>query len=1034
MPTNLEYSFGEFPARTVRRACGKKKKQKTSIMKKVFGFILPLLFGTLFSSAQNVGYTIKGTVTNKSSGRPLAGVSIITIPGNKGVMTDINGNYTIEVAAQDVELQFSNVGFIPQTIKLKNEAQLNVELTEDMQSLNEVVVVGYGTQRKKDLTGAVSVVDVKEINKKSVATLDQALQGQVAGVDVTSNSGSPGSSMMVRIRGIGTLNNSDPLFVVDGMMTGDINFLNSNDVESIQVLKDASATAIYGSRGANGVVIITTKKGKKGNALISLNTYYGIQNPWKSSNVMDGPTWASLRNEALVAAGYSPVIADPAAQPTYDYFKDITHANAPMYNFNLSVSGATDKGDYFLSADKFSQDGILNKTGFKRLTFRSNASYNIRPWLKIGENLTMAKTNHTSQYENDEWTSMLITAFTRDPVTPVKDENGKFNKAIYSDVWNPAATIEYTNDKSINYRTIGDVYAHFTLLKNLVLKSDYQFEYSFGEADSYTPVYYVFGMQKNDVSKLGKYNSGFFIRQWSNTLNYDTKFGKHNVSAMIGVETYASDYKWNSINVNNVPSDNPDVRFIDNALGKNGAVVGGSMSQLRLLSGLARLNYSYKDRYLFTSNFRADGSSKFLNSKNKWGYFPSFSAGWKISEEPFMQAVQFISNLKLRAGWGQIGNEGSVAPYQYVTSASPGTNYVWGGTLIPGFAFKGTGNPELKWETSATTNMGLDFGFFTGKLSGSVDYFIKKTTGMLLAVPIPGQTGIELAPFQNAGSMQNKGLEVSLLYRNTVGDFSYALGGNFTKIINKVLSLGANNGVIDGASFANSFYVTRTIVGQPIAQFYGYKTDGLFQNWNEVNAQTAQQNVAPGDVRYITDKDGKLALFFLGSPLPKFTYAFNTNFGYKGIDLSIALQGVYGNKIFNGPATYTKASSGFYNMSRDMINRWRGEGTQTDAHYPRLVSNDVNNGLYSDRFLEDGSYLRFKTVQLGYNLPPALLKRISVQGLRIYVNAQNLLTFTKYTGMDPEIGMRNGDPLDVGVDRGFYPSARMYSVGLNLTF
>ena len=1004
-------------------------------MKRLCFLVLLIIFSSLITIAQNApNQIIEGVVSDKQSGHILSGVSVQATVSGIGTITDGQGHYILRLPLADNELQFSCVGYTTQKVTIQNQKKVDVFLTEDIQNLNSVVVVGYGTQRKKDLTGAVSVVDMKEMSKKTVATLDQALQGQVAGVDVTTNSGTPGGGVMVRIRGIGTLNNSDPLFVVDGMMTGDINYLNSNDVESIQILKDASATAIYGSRGANGVVIITTKRGKKGTALIGLNSYYGVQNPWRGSNVMDGPTWASLRNEALVAAGYAPVIADPAQQPTYNYFDAISNKNAPIYNVNVSVSGASEKGDYFLSVDKFSQDGILKKTGFDRLTLRSNASYNVKPWLKVGENLTLVKTNHTSQYENDEWTSMLITAFTRDPVTPVKDENGKFNKAIYSDVWNPAATIEYTNDKSVNYRTIGDIYAHLTLAKRLVLKSDYLFEYSFGEADSYTPVYFVFGMQKNDVSKLGKYNSGFFIKQWSNTLNYDAKFGEHSIAAMIGVETYSSDYKWNSTNVNNVPSDDPHIRFIGNALGKNAAVVDGSMSQLRLLSGLARINYNYKDRYLFTSNFRADGSSKFLNSKNKWGYFPSFSVGWKISEESFMQNVTPISNLKLRVGWGQIGNEGSVGAYQYVTSASPGANYVWGGVLIPGFAFKGTGNTELKWETSTTTNVGVDFGFFTNKLSGSVDYFIKKTSDMLLRVPVPGQTGIELAPYQNAGSMQNKGIEVSLSYRDNAGDFTYAIGANFAKIMNKVLSLGANNGFIDGASFANSFYVTRTIVGQPIAQFYGYKTDGLFQNWNEVNAQTAQQNVAPGDVKYVTDKDGKLAYFFLGSPMPKFTYALNTNFGYKGVDLSIALQGVYGNKIFNGPIIYTKSSSGFYNMSRDMINRWRGEGTQTDARYPRLVSNDVNNGLYSDRYLEDGSYLRFKTVQLGYNVPASFLKHISFQSLRVYINAQNLLTFTKYTGMDPEIGMRNGDPLDVGVDRGFYPSPRTFSVGLNLTF
>lgn len=998
-------------------------------------FLLFYFITTGFVCAQVQGTRqIDGTVTNGETGEPLAGVSVLSSQTESGTSTDSQGRFKLSIPDNETEILFSFVGFLSKRVALENRLELSVVLMPDVLSLNSVVVVGYGTQQKKDLTGAVSVVDVKNVTQRTVATLDQALQGQVAGVDVTSNSGSPGRGVTVRIRGIGTLNNADPLYVVDGMMMGTIDFLNADDIESIQVLKDASASAIYGSRGANGVVIITTKKGEKGNPKISFSTYYGVQNPWRGTEVMDGPTWSYLRDEAMVAAGNTPGIADPESQPTYDYFNAITHKNAPIYNMNLSFSGGSDKSDYYLSVDKFSQDGIIDRTGFDRLTLRANASYKPASWIKVGENLTMVKADQRNQGENDEWTSMLVTAFMRDPTTPPTNADGSYTKGTYNDTWNPAATVQYTNQSSYYYRTSGNVYANVDIVKGLSFNTSYSFEYSFAEADTYDPVYYVFNVQKNDVSRLAKFNSNFVTTQWTNTLNYDRNWGDHHFTAMAGGELYDSKYRWNSTNVNDIPSDDPSVRFIDNAIGRNAATVGGSMTELKLVSGLARVNYGYKDKYLFTGNFRADGSSKFLTNKNKWGFFKSFSAGWVVSQESFLQSSKLVSNLKLRVGWGQIGNEGSVPPYQYVTSAAPVSGYIWGGNWITGFAFPGSGNSDLKWETSTTTNGGIDFGLLENKISGSVDYFVKKTTGMLLRVPVPGQTGIEQAPFQNAGSMQNKGVEVSLMYRDRIGALSYSVGGNFSKINNKVLDLGANNGFIDGASFNDAYFVTRTTVGKPMAQFYGYKTDGLFQNWDQINKQTAQDNVAPGDVRYVLDDDGKIGFYYLGSPLPKFTYSFNVNLGYKGFDLSATLQGVYGNMIFNGPTIYTRSSSANWNLTQDMILRWHGEGTQNNSRYPRMNQNDVNNSWYSDRLLEDGSYLRFKTLQLGYSLSPDLAGRMRMKGLRFYVNAQNLFTFTKYTGMDPEIGLNNGDPLDVGVDRGFYPAPRIFSAGFNVTF
>jgi TonB-dependent starch-binding outer membrane protein SusC len=733
----------------------------------------------------------------------------------------------------------------------------------------------------------------------------------------------------------------------------------------------------------------------------------------------------------LVAKGYAPIITNPAAMPTTDWFKEISHENAPISNVDLSLSGGTEKGNYFFSINKFGQEGTIKKTDFDRLSFRSNSSFEIKPWLTIGENITLNKTTSQSPAPSDEWTGTLLTAMMRDPVTPVRNADGSYTKSPYNDTFNPAAIINYYNNNNITYRTIGNVFANMTLLKGLVFKTNYSFEYTYSDARDYVPKYYVFNSQKNDVSSLNDYYGKNFILQWTNTLNYEKKFGDHSLSALGGVETFSDDYKASGIVVSGVPKDF-DVITLDNATGNNAARVSGSYSQSRQYSFLARANYSFRDKYLLTTNFRADGSSKFIKGK-RWDYFPSFSLGWKLSEEPFLKSVSFINSLKLRAGWGQIGNQGSVGAYSYLTTASSGADYIWGGVLHPGYTFPGVGNPELRWEKTTTSNLGVDFSVLNSKLSGTIEYYIRKTTGMLLQVPTPAQTGIQYWPYQNAGEMKNSGFELSLEYRNMDQAFTYSFGGNFSTIKNEVVSLGAIEGYISGSSFANMADLTRTYAGKPIAQFYGYKTDGLFQNMDEVNAQTAQKDVAPGDVRYVdANKDGELDVVCIGNPLPKFTYSFNANFSYKGFDLSAIFQGVYGNKLFNGPMLYTKSSTGSWNLSRDMINRWVGEGTQTDARYPRMAANDVNNGYISDRYIEDGSYLRLKTLQFGYNFDKSLTSKLHLSSLRLYMNAQNLFTFTKYTGQDPEIGI--ADALQMGVDRGVYPQARVYSLGLNVSF
>lgn len=1001
-----------------------------------------LSFTPIYIMGQTGGErTITGIVLDAETSEPLIGVTVRAPKSGSGVTTDLNGKFVVRVQPNDSTLSFSYIGYSPRHVNVVGKSRLNVSLSEMANTVGEVVAVGYGIQKKEDLTGAISVVDMKEVNKLSASTLSHALQGQVAGVDVTSFSGSPGSGISVRVRGIGTLNDSDPLFVVDGMMVGDINFLNTADIESVQVLKDASATAIYGSRGANGVIIITTKKGIAGKATINFSAYYGIQNVWKSSNMCDGPTWGMLRNEMSAGLGGGTLIEDTRTLPTVDYFDAILHKDAPVKNADFSVSGGNEKGTYFLSLNGFSQDGIIKKTSFDRVTLRANGDFKANSWLTVGENITLIRTNHRGGIENDEWTSPIMTTYTRDPITPIRNEDGSFTKSTFSDIWNPVATIEYNNPKNTVYRVLANVYGEISFLKHFKFRSAYSTEYANNEYSNYTPVYYVFAAQQNpNVNSLTNYTYSTYIRQFTNTLTFDKKIKEHAFSAMLGSETYAVTYKSLQATVKDIPSNDPNVMFIDNARTKdNAAAAKGITTENKQASGFARLNYNFLERYLLTFNVRMDGSSKFTRG-HRWGVFPSVSAGWRVTEEPFMKNVKVLNNLKLRMGWGQIGNEGSVDAYSYATFASSGSNYLFGGVFVPGFSFNSAGNTELKWEKTTTTNLGIDFALFNSKLSGTVEFFNKITSDMLMRVPVPGQTGMQEPPFQNAGKMRNRGLEISLQYKNYDHPVGYSVGANFTTIQNRVLDLGANNANIDGASFMNTVHLTRTTVGRPIAQFYGLKTDGLFQNWDEVHAQTAQKNVAPGDVRYkLVNKDNLFSsenYTYLGSPLPKFSYSFNAAVSYKGFDLSVALQGVYGNKIYNGPSTYTRSTQNLsYNYARDMIKRWRGEGTQTDARYPRLGGLDANNSiLQSDRYLEDGSYLRIKMVQLGYTLPVTLTTKIGIKSVRIYINAQNLYTFTKYTGLDPEIGMKGGeDPLDIGVDRGYYPMPRLYSIGMNVT-
>ncbi|MBK5261320.1 MAG: TonB-dependent receptor [Peptostreptococcaceae bacterium] len=982
---------------------------------------------------------VSGKVTD-TNGHSLPGVVVVIKGSNTGTTTNAEGKYSITKVSDNDILLFSFLGMGTKEIAIQGQLVVNVVLEDESIGLSDVIVIGYGVQKKSDLTGAVTSVKSSDIGKMSVATSDQVLQGRAAGVTVTSNSGSPGTPVQVRVRGIGTINNSSPLYVVDGFPIDDISFLNSADIASMEILKDASSTAIYGARGANGVILITTKSGKDSGApIINVDLYTGVSNMWKTPELLNASQWAMLKNEALTNGGMATIPELDNYQNLgegTDWIKEVSRP-ASTRNVNFSIAGGNANMSYFISANNYLQEGIIKKSDFSRTSVRINTSIKAKKWLTLGENLTIEQNKTHRINEGDEWSAILIEASTIDPVTPVRLPNGNFAPSDYVDMNNPVAKIDRTNGYSKAFRTVGNVFGEVHFTKDLIFKSTLGLNYVYGNDYNFAPIYHISGAESNDVNSVSRGSNEGKSWSWSNYFTYAKKIGKQDFSVMAGIEATDDYSEWFGTRATALPKEFVQLRYIDNAANRNASNSNGSMSDKKMQSYFGRVNYSYANKYLVTANIRRDGSSVF-GPDRRYGTFPSFSAGWKINQEDFLINNSTISILKLRAGWGKIGND-KIPEYQFYTLAKSGQRYPFGDIIQDGISFPGIGNSELQWEETATTNIGLDLGFWSNKLNVTAEYYIRKTSNMLMQSPVLAHVGLQDDPWNNVGEMKNSGFELELNYKALKGDFDYELGFNFATNKNEVTNLGTS-GSISSASLRNTGYVTRTMVGMPIAQFWGYKTQGLFQNQAEVNAwvdkdgNLLQPNAGPGDIRYAKDQTGGLYYGIIGNPLPKFTYGFNGQFSYKSLDLNIFFQGQYGNQIFNGTKIYTDRPDATSNMSTRMLNRWIGEGSTNDAHFPRLNAADANNIWFSDRYVEDGSYLRLKNIQLGYTLSSKLSQSFNIQKLRIYVGATNLLTFTKYNGFDPEIGTGYSGSLDLGVDRANYPQARTFLVGLNLTF
>ncbi|MCC6413847.1 MAG: TonB-dependent receptor [Saprospiraceae bacterium] len=1012
------------------------------------------LFSILFSLVAFAAFSqqkVSGRVTLQTDGEAAIGVSVKIKGVSGGGVTDLDGNYSLTVLNSNAVLVFEYTGYVAQEIVVGNQSTINVVLSENMSTLEEVVVTGYGAQKRSSISGAVSSVSSEDIAERPILRVEQALQGRTAGVQVAQVSGSPGSALSVRVRGVGTINNSDPLYIVDGVPVEGLDFLNPNDIETVNVLKDAASAAIYGSRGANGVVLITTKGGKRNQAgTISYDAYYGIQSPARLLDLLDATEYATLQNEAFLAAGQvpRPEFVDPAVLGEGTDWQEAIFQTAPIMSHQLTFAGGAERSAYTLSGNYFSQDGIVGgeKANFQRATVRFNGMHDLKSWLTIGNNLGFTWLKRNGLTENSQYNSPLIRALNMDPTTPVRKADGTFAYSQYADtdIANPVNAIEQTYDTWTSNRLVGNVFGDVKLAKGLTFRTTYSMDVTFAVSNRFFPRFDLSNVpsisdapaaEKNLVNSVGVANNTWKNWQWENVMTYTKNFNeKHDLTLIAGTTALSNRFDTNGGANTNLPSNDPDDAYIGNTIDPiESQSAFQSASESSLFSMFGKANYELNNTYLFSATFRADGSSRF-GANNRFGFFPSFSAGWIASHEDFWN-INAINFFKIRASWGQNGND-RIGDYSFTTVVYNGQNYTFSPDEIitNGSVALSAANPDLKWETSTQTDIGLDLEMMEGRIGFTADYYIKETSDMLYAAPIPLVAGTA-PPIQNVATAENRGLELTLNYRNYDHALHYTIGGNISFLKSEVTGLGrGGEPVLSGYVQSATAYAAKTDVGQPLGSFFGYVTDGIFQTPEEVEAHAFQNTgTAPGDIRF-KDLNGDDVIdlndqTFIGNPTPRISYGFNTDFEFKGFELNIFFQGTEGNDIFDNTVRYDFS---YVNRPSTALKRWTGPGTSDSE--PRVNLSDPNQNVrVSDRFVKDGSYLRLKTLQFAYNLPSGWLKKARMQKMKIYVTGQNLLTFTKYSGLDPEIGNVGGS-LEIGIDRGFYPQARTVMGGVSVTF
>lgn len=1039
--------------------------------------LLTFLMGMVWLCAIGQTYTIKGTVSAVEDGEPLIGATVAVKGKSVGVTTDIDGNYIITLKGKTT-LVYSYVGYESVERKVDSDETINVAMKSNANELDELVVVGYGVVKKSDLTGSVASVNSDKLDKTPAASLSNALQGQVAGVTVNSLTGRPGAGAEVRIRGVGTVNGASPIYVVDGVIADDIDFLSPNDIEHIEVLKDASATAIYGARGANGVIIVTSKTGKRNErAHISFNGYIGFQQRWKKLKVMNAKDYADtyvaingnasakkIYNEqgfnawlnmyqGLRSSDYYPTVYNAETNPDgFDYstvdtdWQDEVFRTGMIQNYHLAVDGGSDKATYSMSASWFGQEGIVIGSDYQRFTARLNTSYQAFPWLKLGENITVMSSTAKNAYESGDnsesaGASIISAAFAMAPWDPTRypegyvnrkgtDMGGKISAAsAFKNVTNPLSMVEYSHPKVHSDRFVGNVYLDLTPIKHWVLHSSYSFDYRITRDRSFLDAYEVSAYDKRDKNFLSSSLARAFYWNNDNILTWTQDFGKNSLSAMAGFTV--EEYSYYSIGNSGSSILNPVKRnwYLSQVTDDFGTPSDG-VSRNRRQSWLGRVNYAYDSRYLLTVNFRADGSSKF--AEHKWGYFPSFALAWRLSNEKFMEKFGAVNELKIRAGWGKVGNDniGNDAFVLNMFNDGPTfVNYPFGpdGTLSNGAAVLTWVNNGGHWENTEQWSLGVDFRFWNGKLSGSVDGFIRDTNDMLMAVIAPAHVGNRYSSTANVGKVRNMGLEITLDHTNQVTkDFRYSIGGNISFIKNELRQL---NG---GAPIYGNYQQIQVVnQGYPLYYFWGYQYDGIYRSDEEALAHLTGYTESDipfhaGDAKYRdNNNDGRIDdsdRVQIGNSIPKINYGLNLSFYYRDFDLQLFFQGAGGFQIYNQMSHRLESSGTTSVLDPIMKDAWTVDNPEGSLPNPK---NSINYYV-SDRFIENGDYFRLKNLQLGYSLPKKVLGKKGLSSCRFYIQGSNLFTVSNYKGFDPEVSG--------GVDYGNYPQSRTFLFGVNVTY
>ena len=1046
--------------------------------------VIVFLWCTAFSVfAQDI--QIKGVVVSGGDNLPLPGVNVVVKGTSIGTITDLDGQFSFAVPAKSM-LSITYIGYKPLEVAADGSKLMNITLQEDTETLDEVVVVGYGVQKKSVVTAAISRVTAEDLNNTTPSRIEDALKGKVSGVQITQSSGQPGADSKVRIRGVGTVNNSEPLYIVDGMpVDGGINYLNPTDIQSVEILKDAASAAIYGARAANGVILVTTKSGVSGKTNITYDFTYGLQNPWKKRSVLNATEYMTLMNEVAVNDGnapkYLPEQIASAGKGT-DWQDETFNYDAPVQSHQVSVNGGSDKIVYFLSLGYFDQEGIVGgnygKSNYNRWSLRTNSTYNVfetkdRSFLnkmRVGVNISYARAKSSGIETNSEYGSILGSALAFDPTVPVyatnpesvlasyphavKDKDGKvytIPAGGFQEIANPVGMLNAPTSSTLNEdKFVASFWGELDLYEGLKFKSSYGADLAFWGNDGYTFPYFLATQGKNitQSSVFSNMHRGF-TWQVENTLTYTKTFDdKHNLTVLLGQsakeytlrELYGDDY--------DLLETNPDKANINSAIADRDEerVAGGTggFSNQTLASYFGRIDYNFDERYMIQATVRRDGSSNF-GPNHKWAVFPSVSLGWNVTNEAFMDSrPDWFSNLKLRASWGKNGNE-RIGQFRYTSLMDGGQNYYFGSgdnaKMQYGSSPSKIANPNVKWEESEQLDLGFESRFFNNSLTFGFDYFKKKTNGMLMDQPIPAYVG-KGAPIANAGDMQNWGLEFESTYKLKINDFSFNVGANASYLNNKLIKLGNASGEAiyadAGASGVGSYVKGRN--GEVYPYFYGYKTGGILQNQQQADEYNSKygEKAQPGDVIFLdiageksNTPDGKITdadKTKIGKGMPDWTFGLSLGADWKGFDLNLFFQGTAGNDVFDFSQ---RGDIQAMNRPSWMLDRWIGEGTSNKI--PRMTAVNPNrNWRSSDLYIKDGSYVRLKTIQLGYSLPTSLLEKASLQRLRLFVTAENLFTFTSYDGFDPEIAA--GDYFNIGVDKGIYPQSRTISVGANLTF